>query len=343
MTGSEPQPAQPPSAALATTAPADSLARQLRLKRIFLRVLVVSLTACAAIAVGVLLFATFGTTTIRILSTLFALALHSGIAMACADSLERRRWPQLSRVGLGAFGVNFVVVIICIWWPGGPGDEFGRSILTTLTLIAAYIIAIPSASLQEQRRGGMLPPVGLAACVIAFLMVLICIWGPESGNEAFGRATGIAAVIAGSLAHAAALLRFQRGTQLDWLFQAALGAACATGAWACLMIGLKYEDDVNVRIMGALGVTDASATLALLIMARLRQVERTQKLESAEAQIQIDCPRCMLRQVVPAGPSRCSACGLKFKIEIEEPRCAKCGYLLWQLRERRCPECGTSF
>jgi hypothetical protein len=46
---------------------------------------------------------------------------------------------------------------------------------------------------------------------------------------------------------------------------------------------------------------------------------------------------------VDAGASQCTACGLKLRIEIEEPRCAKCDYLLWQLPQRRCPECGTAF
>jgi DNA-directed RNA polymerase subunit RPC12/RpoP len=47
--------------------------------------------------------------------------------------------------------------------------------------------------------------------------------------------------------------------------------------------------------------------------------------------------------VVCVGDSKCGNCGLKFRIEIEEPRCARCGYLLWQLTERRCPECGQTF
>jgi len=61
----------------------------LRLKRLFLRGLVCSLVACALVAVGVLLAAAFNETTGKILTTLAALAVHSGFAMVCAASLER--------------------------------------------------------------------------------------------------------------------------------------------------------------------------------------------------------------------------------------------------------------
>ena len=83
---------------------------RLRLKKVFLRTLVLSLTACALVAVVALLIGTFNETTARILSTLGALAVHSGMAMACAHALERQRWPKLSTTGLILFGFNFCVI-----------------------------------------------------------------------------------------------------------------------------------------------------------------------------------------------------------------------------------------
>ena len=81
----------------------------LRLKKIFLRALIVSLVTGTLIAVGVLLFGQFNQTTNRILGTLGVLALHSGIAMACTEALERRFWPALSRLGIILFSLNLVL------------------------------------------------------------------------------------------------------------------------------------------------------------------------------------------------------------------------------------------
>jgi len=47
-----------------------------------------------------------------------------------------------------------------------------------------------------------------------------------------------------------------------------------------------------------------------------------------------------MAQTVQSGHTRCAQCRLKFHIEIEEPRCPKCNYLLHMLTEPRCPECG---
>lgn len=64
--------------------------------------------------------------------------------------------------------------------------------------------------------------------------------------------------------------------------------------------------------------------------------------ESTPTEMNIECPRCLLRQTVAEGESRCRGCRLKFTIEIEEPRCPTCGYLLYRLQSPRCPECGEA-
>ena len=324
-------------------APVDLVSARLRLTRWFLRVLVISLSACALVAVVALLLGNFNETTARILLTLGALALHSGVAMACAASLERRLWPRLSLFGLFAFGISFCVLIVCIWWPGGLGEPVIRAILTTGALLGYYILAIPSADLHERRQWPPLPLVGLVACGVGLLMVLVCIWAEPTEDLTFLKATGVVAVIAFSLAHTCLLVRVPGGPALTWLLRGTLACVWAVAAMWSAAIVLEPDDELFFRMFGALGVLDASGSLSLLIMAKLRQIGKIEKLQTTPAHIEIRCPRCTTSQVLDAGKSQCTACGLKFTIEIEEPRCAKCDYLLWQLPERRCPECGTSF
>lgn len=317
--------------------------QRLRLKRLFLWGLIISLTTCTAIAVAVLLVWKFDETTGRILGTLAAVAFHSGVAMVCADSLERRRWPSLSVAGLILFGANLALLLACIWWTNLHDDSIGRAIATTGALVGYYIVAVPCAALRERRRLAPLAWTGLAVCAAGFSMLLICIWATRHESITFGKATAIVAIAAFSLAHTCLLVRVPRGIRLEWLVLATLGCVWVLAGQAALMIAFELDKEPEFRVLGALGVMDACGSLALIILVKLRQVQKVEQLASTEAKLEIVCPRCTARQVVNAGASQCQSCGLKFRIEIEEPRCAKCDYLLWQLTQRRCPECGTPF
>ncbi|MGD8452050.1 MAG: hypothetical protein PVJ57_09555 [Phycisphaerae bacterium] len=316
---------------------------RLSFKRLMLRALVVSLATCALVAVGALLLGKFDETTVRILLTLGALALHSGVAMACAASLERRLWPRLSLLGLLAFGINFCVLISCIWWPGGLDTPAVRAFLTTGVVLATYIVAIPSADLYDRRYAQPVAMAGMAACVAALVMTLVCIWSEWTDDLTFAKATGIVAVGAFSLAHTCIVVRVPRDGALIWLVGGTLVFIWTLAAMWSTAIVIEPTDEMFFRVFGAVGVLDATGSLALLILAKLRRMARPELMQSTAVTLELHCPRCRLEQVVPAGKSQCSACGLKFTVEIEEPRCPKCDYLLWQLPERRCPECGTPF
>lgn len=322
---------------------ADSTRLRLRLKRFFLRTLVLSLTTCALVAVAALLAGSFNDTTGKILSTLGALAVHSGVAMACAHALERQRWPRLSGLGLILFGLNFCVLITCIWWPGWFDDQAGRAAATTGALLGAYVLAIPCADLRERGVRPGLSTAGLAVCAVAFVMVGVCIWAEPTYDPTFPKLTAIASILAFACAYSCLLIRVPGGGAIAWLLKGSLAALWTLATLGSVMIFWEIDDDFWFRVLGALGVLAASGSLALLIMAKLRQVGKIEKLQSAAAQVELRCPRCTTLQVVDAGASTCASCGLKFRIEIEEPRCAKCDYLLWQLPQRRCPECGTPF
>ncbi|HSW46965.1 MAG TPA: hypothetical protein VLM89_15490 [Phycisphaerae bacterium] len=323
----------------------------LRLKRLFLLSLVISLSACAIVAIGVLLFSSFNKTTGRILGTLLSLGFHSAMAMACAYSLEKQRRPVLSMAGLILFAANFALMMVCVWWPEvfkpyyrWNEDCMVRSIATTGILTGSYLLSIPCWDLAHAKRWQPLPQVGAGLCVLTVLMLLMWAWAVRIESELFRDLTGVAVTLAFSCAHQCLLgrVRWVAGLwALAWLAYASLWMLAAV-----VSISILAETRINeftMRVIGATGVLDAVSTIALVIMTKVKGVEKIQSLESTPARINIQCPRCSMQQVLDAGASKCAACGLRFRIEVEEPRCAKCGYLLWQLPGRRCPECGTAF
>ncbi|MHC4799771.1 MAG: hypothetical protein ACYTF1_24315, partial [Planctomycetota bacterium] len=302
----------------------EQFSAHLRLKRAFLRSLVISLTLCAVIAIIALLSDQLNKTTWKILGTLISLGFHSGLAMACAAALERRRRTAFSVAALVLFTINFALMMICIWWPGLHDDNILYSILTTLALLGYYLLCIPCANLAQVGRWRPLSYIGLVVCAVALVMVLVCIWAHKRIDKEFAKSTAVAVVVAFSLAHNCLLGRVTVIPSLGWLLKLAIVSLWMMAAIISYMIvGQGYDEDLLVRVAGAVGVLDAVATIALVIMTKVKQVEKIQGLESSAAQIKLFCPRCETQQVVNAGASKCGQCGLKFRIEIEEPRCTK--------------------
>jgi MFS family permease len=328
-----------------TDTPDTSAPPRYHLKRLFLRTLIASLTIGAIAAVVVLLLGQFNLITSRILLTLGALAFHSGVAMACAAWLERRRWVSLSYVGLWTFAASFVLLIACIWWPGWQDDEVIQSILTTLTLLGCFVLAIPPAHLRDRRQARPLPEITLALCGLLFAMVTICIWAPQTDDITFGKLTGNAAILAAALSLTCVLVRIPTGAAgwAAWVFRGTLASAWLVAALAITAIWVEPEDDLFFRIWGAAGVLAACGSMTLVILAALGRMRREQELTTTPPELELRCPRCLTMQTLGRDKDACYACGLNIIVRIEEPRCRNCDYLLWQLPDRRCPECGTEF
>jgi hypothetical protein len=332
--------------------PSNGLALRLRLKRSLLIAAIASLGLGALIAIGLLIFGGFTRTTERVLETLAALTAHSAIGVVNLQSLDRRFCPKLSGLGLILFALNFLVVITCIWWPAVPVGLLGfpsnldtvfSAVLGSVALAGYYVLAIPCEWLREHRRWRPLPELGLACCIVGLTLTLGCVWASRTPPGPFGKATAIAGILAFSISHCCLLARISLGPSRRWGVAAVAACIWAVAGTAIVMIVDDNSGEPLVRLLGALGVADACGTFALLILASLRQVQNVTQLTTTVAEIRVSCPRCGTDQVMESGPSACRSCGLKFRIEIEEPRCERCGYLLWRLAERRCPECGTPF
>ncbi len=112
-------------------------------------------------------------------------------------------------------------------------------------------------------------------------------------------------------------------------------------SFATLYIDYYFDEELLMKIVGTLGILTALGTVIVPILVRVEGLDKVSGTESTPLALQITCPRCLTQQTVPSGHSRCQQCKLKFHIEIEEPRCPQCGYLLHMLEHPVCPECGA--
>lgn len=89
------------------------------------------------------------------------------------------------------------------------------------------------------------------------------------------------------------------------------------------------------------GVTAALAVF-LPVLALWNDRRRLDSLESTSVRVDLTCPRCGEKQELAAGHDRCRKCRLVIAIDVREPRCSGCGFLLYRFAGDNCPECGRT-
>ncbi len=180
--------------------------------------------------------------------------------------------------------------------------------------------------------------VGVIAAAAAFVMAAIGIWAElHRGSENLITVISIAVVVAH--ANLALLVPLKPGQR--WLLVVAIGAAIVTAVMVDLYGYLPHDFSFD-RLAGAAAIIAGCATLALLVLARINRGVDVEAMPHEFQDVSLTCPRCQKKQKLPLGEAACSACGLRIAIRVEEPRCPKCGYLLYMLTGPNCPECGTA-
>ncbi|MHC4141142.1 MAG: hypothetical protein ACYSUF_04405 [Planctomycetota bacterium] len=96
------------------------------------------------------------------------------------------------------------------------------------------------------------------------------------------------------------------------------------------------------RLTTASAILTSCGALALAVLARLNRRVDFESLTRAFADITVVCPRCRKKQSIGLGGAACKFCSLRIEVQVEEPVCRECGYLLYQLTSDVCPECGTA-
>jgi hypothetical protein len=100
--------------------------------------------------------------------------------------------------------------------------------------------------------------------------------------------------------------------------------------------------DQYFSVLGVISIGTGLGVVGLPLLHKLAGMPPPSETVAMDVRVTIVCPRCGTAQTVAAGESRCQRCKLRFFLEVEEPRCPKCSYLLFQLTEPRCPECGQA-
>jgi hypothetical protein len=160
-------------------------------KRLFLVALVVSLTATAIFAIGILLFAEFDDTSGRILATTGLVGLFCLLSLPAGALLDRGEARLLAYATIGAAALGLVLTLVLLW--GEIESDSATNVTLTITLIAGALAQI--SAMTSRRRGSDTAAVRalywgsvVAAAAIA-AMVSIAAWG-DIGSSVYYRFLG---------------------------------------------------------------------------------------------------------------------------------------------------------
>jgi uncharacterized paraquat-inducible protein A len=127
---------------------------------------------------------------------------------------------------------------------------------------------------------------------------------------------------------------------LSLLRAVGLAMVFTLAAMICATVVFRPYDSAWFRMFGVVAIGAGLSLVGLPILHKMKGIKSPADVETSPLELPITCPRCLLAQTIAAGDSRCAGCRLRFKLEIEEPRCPECNYLLYRLTSPRCPKCG---
>ena len=183
--------------------------------------------------------------------------------------------------------------------------------------------------------------IGVAAAVAGTVGSALAIFSTDSSKvrESFITWSASLAVV---IAHANLSFYAVLTPATRWLRSATIATLMIAAALIGLQVQKGWDSEIAQRITAAAGICAACGSMAMAIISRLNKKTERQMVAPAEVKaIELICPGCQKRQILPLGEHACAECGLRFAIKIDEPRCENCGYLLYRLKSDKCPECGT--
>lgn len=241
-------------------------------------------------------------------------------------------WIVLAALSLAAASGIFVIV---------SGNRLPWNVVGTLLSVGLFGLTSLGASAVYFRGVWTLAMrVAWVVSIGGLALYTAAIWAPSNRTQDWVfNVMWLTAIWAVALPHLGllALTRFEgawRGGRIGALVTV-LGLAVS------LSVHVFLHNNAHWQLTAVLGILAGLATIGLPIAQKLYGLSRQPPgLESTPAEVWLRCPRCEKEQTVSAGKAKCSGCGLRIELKVEEPRCVGCGYLLYKLASPQCPECG---
>ena len=300
----------------------------------------IGLTFAASLVLGPLLNNWGGLAGIFALTDVLAVAGMAAIATTALGMRTRTDFAIAAPATAVAAGLTLAAIIAAIW---AASDTLAGVSAAGGPVLMVASLCLVGTGLRERPWRFFGVAMGVAAAVVGVQQV---VRNPPPGEIW----NWYAALAAGAVAatHANLLMLMSLSSLWSSLRLATIGASAATAigvTFAAFSKGLLKPDLLDQpsgRFTAAAGIMAACGTLALVARQRLGRRLSVDTAATAFETVHLTCPRCSTKQHAPVGDSPCISCRMILSVRVSEPRCAACGYCLYDLPADRCPECGAA-
>lgn len=167
-------------------------------KKVFLIVMIISLSISALIGIIIFLFGSFGETEEKILFTTFAVAAFSLTALCSAALYDKHRYIIYPTIGVTISVISFLFISSLIWKILDPGDISMRK-LALISIVISFSIAQSSLLLFIKSRK-IIVNISLILTlifisIVALMLIISILLELDMDHELYYRILGVFAIL----------------------------------------------------------------------------------------------------------------------------------------------------
>jgi len=168
----------------------------MNLRRLFLYLLIASVSLSALIGIGVILFGNFGALELRVVFTTLTITVTSIFGLACGAYLETGRAKYLPIVGIALSVVSALMCFLIIWDLLDDSKIFIKAFVTCtlLALSCSYVSLLSLARLDARYSWTRIAAVICVVLLVAILLFILW-FEPEGDSDLIYRILGVLGIL----------------------------------------------------------------------------------------------------------------------------------------------------
>lgn len=196
----------------------------------------------------------------------------------------------------------------------GEFSSFEVKVLLTSFSISAGTLGVLCGAALLEAKGLTFPSVPtMALSGLATALAVLGMWG-EVDSEGHWKLTAITAIFTAAGAQSSLIGLANLDASQNRARIAAAGGGLMLAVIASAMIIGEADDEGIMRLLAALSIFTAAATLSVPVFHRMNAGKPAPA--SGGEPVAMLCPACGERQEAPLGDVRCRSCGAHFRVEL---------------------------
>lgn len=188
-----------------------------------------------------------------------------------------------------------------------------KVVLTSFSISVGTLGVLCGAALLEAKRSTFPSVPTMAVSCLATALSVLGMWG-EVDSEGHWKLTAIVAIFAAAGAQSSLIGLANLDASQNRARIAAASGGLLLAIIASGMIVGEADDEGIMRVLAALSVFTAAATLSVPVLHRMNAGEPAPA--SCGEPVAMLCPSCGEHQEAPLGDVRCPSCGAHFRLEL---------------------------